>query len=164
MHENYSEDNKYPKNPILRAKMEKEGKLLQGIQKRKSEIISLYEKGKRVRDDGVYRYYRTSAKVYFGMQKYTEQLIDFFRSLIQWDGDSQELNANFMRIMESGTGKKFTHDMNCRWEEETRPIVEAFFHALYMLEMIVDYGLRKEDVSLGIEPGWGSVLYLYGLR
>ena len=31
-------------------------------------------------------------------------------------------------------------EMNQRWTEATRPIVEAFFHARYFLEMVCKYG------------------------
>ncbi|WP_171253181.1 hypothetical protein, partial [Acinetobacter baumannii] len=52
-------------SPMLEEKMGKERQLLENIHQRKSEIMSLYEKGKQIRDDGVYRYYHHSAKVYF---------------------------------------------------------------------------------------------------
>ena len=40
-----------------------------------------------------------------------------------------------LEIVSDGTGKSFTHEHNTRWLEVTRPIVEAFLHARFFLEM-----------------------------
>jgi hypothetical protein len=69
-----------------------------------------------------------------------------------------------MQIIGAGTGKAFKREFNFRWEEETRTIVEAFFHAFHILEMMIEYGFDKTEPSAGIEAGWATVLYLYHLR
>jgi hypothetical protein len=48
--------------------------------------------------------------------------------------------------------------------EATRPIVEAFFHARYFLEMAVRYGKELATAPCLLPSGWASLLYLYGLR
>jgi len=68
-------------------------------------------------EDRVYRFYHCSFKVYW-----------------------LQLNDHYRQIISEGTGKTWTADHNERWLKETRPIVEAFFHARYMLEMAVSYG------------------------
>ena len=75
----------------------------------------------------------------------------------------RSLNAWFLQIVSEGTGKEFSPEMNAVWEKHTRPILEAFFHARFFLEMAVRYA----DLSAPPDPlpsGWAALLYLYGLR
>ena len=53
---------------------------------------------------------------------------------------------------------------NKRWAEVTRPMVEAFFHAKYFLEMSVKYGKEYEEIVFPIDSGWAAVLELYEIR
>jgi hypothetical protein len=50
-------------------------------------------------------------------------------------GSTNFLNEQFLRIVAEGTGKIFKPEDNRSWETVTRPILEAFFHAHYFLEM-----------------------------
>ena len=53
--------------------------------------------------------------------------------------------------------------MNTIWNHHTRPILEAFFHARFFLEMAVRYA----DLPVPPNPlpsGWAALLYLYELR
>jgi hypothetical protein len=43
------------------------------------------------------------------------------------------------------------------------PILEAFFHALFMLEMAVRYADLGEPPQM-LPSGWAALLYLYDLR
>jgi hypothetical protein len=52
------------------------------------------------------------------------------------------LDESFAHLVNEGTGKTFEPDHNARWLAEARPIVEAFFHARYFLEMAVRYAQR----------------------
>ena len=74
------------------------------------------------------------------------------------------LNEWFTQIIADGTGKTFEMAHNTRWLEVTRPIVEAFFHARYFLEMECRYGKELERPPNALPSGWAAVLYLYGLR
>ena len=74
------------------------------------------------------------------------------------------LNKWFMEIIQQGTGKTFVEAHNHAWPESTRGILEAFFHARFMLEMACKYGKELEKPSNLIQSGWGAVLYLFYLR
>jgi hypothetical protein len=52
---------------------------------------------------------------------------------------------------------------NARWAEATRPIVEAFFHARYFVEMAVRYA-RLDEPPQFLPSGYAVLLCLYGLR
>jgi hypothetical protein len=111
-------------------------------------------------DDCVYRFYHQSFKV-FRTQRLTVTMVEALKRLLP----DRELNAWFMQIYEQGTGKKFDPQKDNRnWLPATRPILEAFFHAKYFLEMVVKFG-NALDSPPGMLPfGWGAVLYLYNLR
>jgi len=55
-------------------------------------------------------------------------------------------------------------EVNQRWGAATRPILEAFFHARYFLEMVCRYGRELNEPTDSLPSGWAAVLYLYGLR
>lgn len=110
-------------------------------------------------EDGVYRFYHQSWKVY-GLQSSTESIVAALQAL----APDRELNDWFRKIVAEGTGKKFEREHNARWLEVTRPIVEAFFHARFFLEMVVKYGHELDAPPNMLPSGWAAVLYLYGLR
>ncbi|HYK00732.1 MAG TPA: hypothetical protein VE974_03190 [Thermoanaerobaculia bacterium] len=110
-------------------------------------------------DDFVYRFYHHSFKV-FGVQTMTSAIVTALRELLP----DATLNADFVGIVNAGTGLTFTPEMNAAWSETTRPLLEAFFHARFMLEMVLKFG-RKLDTPPDVLPsGWAAVLYLYDLR
>ena len=74
------------------------------------------------------------------------------------------LHPWFAQIVRAGTGREFTPDDNARWSDATRPVVEAFFHARYFLEMAVRYAGRFEAAPRVLPSGWAALLELYGLR
>ena len=124
-----------------------------------------------VGEDGIYRYYHTSFKVYH-LQDATVKIVSVLQSIIP----GQVMDELFTTIIKEGTGCKFTTKSNQRWMKETRPIIEAFFHALYFLEMAVKYGKKQElveDVNpktfeerLRVPPlpsGMAALLTLFGL-
>jgi hypothetical protein len=110
-------------------------------------------------EDGVYRFYHQSFKVFY-LQEYTLKIVENLQAL----APERPLNSMFMQIVTDGTGKCFEREHNQRWLEVTRPIVEAFLHAKYFLEMAVKYGCELEGAPTMVASGWASVLYLYGLR
>ena len=79
----------------------------------------------------IYRFYHQSFKV-FRLQESTTAIVEALQSLMP----HLPLNEWFMDIVTQGTGKEFDMEMNERWTEATRPIVEAFFHARFFLEMV----------------------------
>lgn len=66
--------------------------------------------------------------------------------------------------MEAGTREKFEVAHNKAWLAHTRPIVEAFLHAKYFLEMVVKYGRELDEAPSIMPSGWAAVLYLYQKR
>lgn len=112
-----------------------------------------------VYEDTVYRFYHQSYKVY-RLQLHTQEIVEKLRSL----APNRPLNEWFLSIIQEGTGKEFKVEDNQNWLVVTRPILEAFFHARYFLEMIVKYGKELEAPPRRMPSGWASVLYLYELR
>ncbi len=110
-------------------------------------------------EDGVYRFYHGSFKVYH-LQQSTEEIVAALRAL----APERPLNETFLQIVADGTGKIWEQSHNQQWEEITRPILEAFFHARYFLEMVVRYGKELKAPPAMMPSGWAAVLYLYGLR
>jgi chorismate mutase len=110
-------------------------------------------------EDSIYRFYHQSFKV-FRLQEFTEEIVDMFRSL----APHLPLNPWFIEIVAEGTGKDFSLETNQHWTETTRPIVEAFFHARYFLEMVCKYGKELKEPPQLMPSGWAAVLELYGLR
>ena len=115
--------------------------------------------GHWVYEDRVYRFYHQSFKVY-DLQQKTQQIVECLQTL----APGFSMNAWFLHIVQEGTSKRFSLAANRRWLVETRPILEAFFHARYFLEMAVRYG-KKRCPSLNQMPsGWAALLYLYNIR
>ncbi len=110
-------------------------------------------------EDPIYRFYHQSFKVY-ALQHDTESIVKLLRSL----APRRPLNAWFEEIVAQGTGRKFEMAHNRDWLAQTRPIVEAFFHARFFLEMVVRYGRELEHPPNRPPSGWAAVLYLYDLR
>lgn len=109
-------------------------------------------------EDGVYRFYHQSFKVYY-LQWQTTRIVTALKAL----APGRELHEWFVQIIAEGTGKDFDLAHNARWLEVTRPIVEAFFHARFMLEMVIKGGDLEAPPNM-LPSGWATVLRLYGLR
>lgn len=110
-------------------------------------------------EDSFYRFYHQSFKVY-RLQAGTIEIVDALQSLLP----ERELNPDFLAIMQEGTGKTFEPAHNKIWPQITRPILEAFFHGRYFLEMAIKYGRELEGLPKVLPSGWGAFLYLYDLR
>jgi hypothetical protein len=109
-------------------------------------------------EDPVYHFYHQSFKVY-SLQESTRSIVDKLQALVP----ERPLNPWFVQIVESGTGKRFQSEDNSRWLEVTRPILEAFFHARYFLEMAVRYADLKTPPEI-LPSGYAALLTLFGLR
>ena len=109
-------------------------------------------------EDPVYRFYHQSFKVY-DIQRQTESIVAALVEL----GPDRPLNEWFADIVRLGTGKEFAAEHNVRWLEVTRPMLEAFFHARFFLEMAVRYS-KLQSPPRPLPSGYAALLYLYGLR
>lgn len=113
-----------------------------------------------VYEDLIYRLYHQSFKVWF-LVGTIEETVKALQSLLP----ERPLNKWFLKIVEDGTKEKvFKMEFNQAWLEKARPIVEAFFHARFFLEMAVKYGKELQDPPNLLPSGWAALLYLYDLR
>ena len=110
-------------------------------------------------EDPIYRFYHHSFKVY-GLQDETVKIVQALQGL----APQLALNEQFLRIVAEGTGNRFTPKDNRNCDTVTRPILEAFFHARFFLEMGVKYGKELKAPPLSLPSGWAAVLYLFNLR
>ena len=110
-------------------------------------------------EDPVYRFYHQSFKVY-ALGRTTKRIVSALQAL----APDQQMNEWFLRIVSEGTEKVFVPEHNRLWLEVTRPIVEAFFHSRYFLEMAVRYGRELTAAPQLLPSGWAALLYLYRLR
>jgi hypothetical protein len=101
-------------------------------------------------EDSFYRFYHQSFKVY-RVQELTEKIVTAFKNILP----ERPLNSRFLKIVEEGTGKKFLLKHNRQWLKQTRPQLEAFFHAQYFLRMMCKYG--SQNHSNMIHSGFYSV-------
>jgi hypothetical protein len=134
--------------------------LLSRLAERKPELDALWAElnGHWGYEDGFYRFYHGSFKVYYA-QSSTEKAVAFLRSLLP----ERELNGTFTSIIREGTGKEFDLEHNRDWLKHTRPILEAFAHARFMVEMAVRYSALREPPQ-PLPSGYAALLYLYDLR
>lgn len=136
-------------------------KLLRNIKQRLPQLEELLA---RVEDhwgieDGFYRFYHHSFKVYH-LQYATKEICDALQGLLP----DHPMNRWFSEIVAQGTGIEFESSHNKDWLRYTRPIVEAFFHAHFFLKMAIKYGKTLERAPHCLPSGWAAVLYLFNLR
>lgn len=135
--------------------------LFSNIKNQLSELTALLTECKSgdIYDDRIYRFYHQSYKVYY-LQHTTLKIVDRLKLLLP----EAKLNPWFMRIVAEGTGKEFDRRANAQWLDNTRPIVEAFFHAVYFLEMAIKSGREMHEPENLLPSGWAALLHLYNLR
>ena len=148
---------KYPYDYALTKVRQAE--LLANIKVRLPELEGLLKKAEDDYEDRLYRFYHQSFKVYH-LQRTTLAITEILQSLLP-DGS---FNAWFTTIVQEGTGKEFEREDNHHWLSVTRPIVEAFTHAYYMLTMACKYGRELEAAPVVLPSGWAGLLYLYRIR
>lgn len=73
-------------------------------------------------------------------------------------------NKLFEEIFKDGNTKNFTPANNKNWSINTRPIIEAFFHSRYFLQMAAKYGTLLKEPPEIMDSGWAALLYFYNLR
>jgi hypothetical protein len=130
------------------------------VRENSAGLVALLDKMSSHRgfEDPIYRFYHQGWKVFY-LQEETTAIVRALQAL----APSRPLNSWFTQIVSDGTGKTFTVEDNRRWLETTRPIVEAFFHARFFLEMAVRYATLDAPPN-PLPSGYAAFLYLYGLR
>jgi hypothetical protein len=144
-----------------KAKLRLESVMLANMRGRLKELRELLERvnGHWVYEDGMYRFYYQSFKV-FPLQQETTEIVTELAALAP---EGRAFGEYFEQIIRAGTGCVFTCETNSRWIEETGPIVQAFLHARYFLEMAVKYA-ELEAPPQPMPSGYAALLCLYGLR
>lgn len=139
--------------------------LLEQIKARMGDLVEIQDKaeGHWGGEDGFYRFYHGSLKVYW-VQNLTRRMVDTFSEIGRAAGGEGGLNSQFMKIIRQGTDKTFDLSHNLDWDSHTRPIIEAFFHAREMLRHMVRYGGELERAPVRLPSGWAAVLYLFNMR
>jgi hypothetical protein len=143
-----------------KAYMARLNDLLARIKKHLPALQGRAEMMKEVEEDFVYRFYHQSFKVFHGQNvlKKAVALIE------QIGGETDPPHDWFMRIVNEGTAHDFGPTTNENWLAETRPILEAFWHTKYFIEMMVKYGTELEEAPQCMPSGWAAVLWLFELR
>lgn len=152
--------------------------LLNVIKSKLPELEKLYTdiSGHWEYEDMVYRFYHHSFKVFY-IQGYTKKIVTALEDIDtetrkkfedsggNLDVFQDELNERFIEIIEAGTNKSFNRETtNSNWMNETVPLLTAFFHAKYFLEMCIHYGKQLESAPNMLPSGWAAVLTLFNCR
>jgi hypothetical protein len=147
--------------PWVREYRENANKLLRNIRQQlpKLEEMLAHVEGHSCMEDGFYRFYHQSFKVYH-LQQVTEGISKALQELFP----DRPMNKWFMEIIAQGTGHEFEMSHNQDWLRHTRPIVEALFHAHYFLKMAIKCGKELDTAPDVMPSGWATVLYLFDLR
>jgi len=146
---------------LLQERLERERELLDAIKARLKELEAVHASVEYEYEDGVYRFYHQSFKVY-SLQDCTLSAVKTFRSIAE--ATDNRLCDWFEEIIADGTGAMFEAEHNRNWSAHTRRIVEAFMHARYFLEMMVKYGRAMESPPDFLPFGWAAILELYNQR
>jgi len=154
-------------NETLQKRYEKHAVLLKNIQERLPDIEEILKKvSGHSYEDRMYRFYHHSFKVYW-LQELTEEMLQILRDISPNDKPKPfepEFDKFFEEIIKEGTGWEHQLNHNQKWTRVTRPIVEAFLHCKYFIEMTVKYGKELEEAPNCLPSGWAALLELYKIR
>jgi hypothetical protein len=141
--------------------LKRDQRLLAAIKRRLTSLRALLRDANDPRnyEDGVYRFYYQSFKVY-RLQEVTQRMVAELKDL----APGARLAPSFLEIFGQGSSKVWETSHNRRWSYETRPLLEAFFHARYFLEMACRYGKEMQRAETTMPSGWAALLCLYGWR
>lgn len=145
----------------LKNQLQRDQLLLSAIQTNLPQLECLFIPFQALYEDGIYRFYHHSFKVY-QLQDYTSRAAEIFNHIAE--AIDNRLCERFEQIVAAGTGLAWEPTHNHDWTLHTRPIVEAFLHAKYFLEMMIKYGRAMERSQNMLPTGWAAILELYNQR
>jgi hypothetical protein len=135
--------------------------LLNKIKANLAEIERLYKNFISVEEDYIYRFYHQSFKVFGAVEEIKTARVLFEKIA----PDEIEINNWYSQITDEAIGKSFDWEKtNADWLNETRPILEAFWHSKYFLEQMISCANDLDESPQILPSGWAAVLYLYNLR
>ncbi len=144
-----------------RGRQRAEAVLLRHAKERLEDLDVLLDSFRQAEEDGVYRYYHRSFKVY-ALQALVREALAVLRELAP---SGCTLDGSFASICRAALEHDFDIGRsNANWDPETRPILEAFWHCEYFLEQLARYGRELSEPSGSLPSGWAAVLELYGVR
>ena len=135
--------------------------ILAAVKARLPQLEGLLEAMNRDYEDGLYRFYHQSLKVY-SLQAHTTRAAGLIRAIAGEAG--RQVDPWFEAIVAEGSGIEFDASHNAEWPRHTRPQVEAFLHARYFVEMMVKYGRELDAEPTLLPSGWAAVLSLFSVR
>ena len=129
----------------------------------KAELPALKEwllVARAVEENGFYRFYHQSYKVFEILQPVTGKGHDL---IIRIGAGIDMPNEWYQQIYQEGMKHEFDMSVNEHWLETTRPVLEAFWHTRYFIQMMVRYGKKLKSAPECTPSGWAAVLYLFEL-
>lgn len=152
-------------NKNIQERYDKGQILLDNIKTNLVELEKFHNDIEFTKEDLIYRFYHTSFKVYW-LQEDTLRLLDLFVKVSPHKSDKTEdiFDPLFLDIIDNGSGKSWELKHNKEWGKHTRPIVEAFLHSMYFLEMMIKYGKELNEAPSLLPSGWAALLELYRIR
>jgi hypothetical protein len=146
---------------MLESKLVLEARLFAEIQRALPQLEALLARVRRdaYQNECFYRLYRPSYKLFYG-QSLTADIVDALQAL----APTQPLHPSFVKIVADSAGRSYTQEANARWLEETRPVVEALFHAKMFLELVIQAGHELAPPTQELTYGWAAMLCLYQIR
>lgn len=145
----------------LQQRLQRDQTLLDAIRAKLPELEQLRLDFTVMYEDGLFRFYHHSFKVY-SLQGSTLKAVEIFRGVAAETGNN--LCDWFEQIVADGSGRKWELEHNAIWLQHTRPIVEAFLHAKYFWEMMVKYANEIDSAPSALPNGWAAILELYNQR
>lgn len=101
-------------------------------------------------EDPIHRFYHHSQRV-FNLQNRTEEIVAALRRLLPYERSTRCSS----RSLDKEPAKSSRSNSNAEWSRHTRPVLEAFFHARYFLEMAVHYAKLAEPPTV-LPSGWAA--------
>jgi hypothetical protein len=140
-------------------KIELETILFSNIKTNVESLKEMYKLALERKQECYYRFYHQSFKVY-GLQENTLEIKNKLNSIAPKDAF---FNEWFSTIIDRGTNITFKTSHNTDWLERTLPILQAFDHALYFLELAIKCS-KYEELGQIISTDIAGLLYLFNLR
>jgi hypothetical protein len=145
----------------LHEQLRREQRLLEAITAHLPALEALARGFAWSYEDRRYRFYSQSWKVY-ELQGFTTQAVDLLQQIAQEVEGS--LHPWLTTMTAQGTGIQFAMEHNQEWLTQTRPMVEAFLHATYFVEMAITRTQTMDTVQPLLPLPWAAMLTLYTQR
>lgn len=152
-------DNMFKPRYTAEKKIELETILFSNIKKNITFLEELHKIALERKQEYYYRFYHQSFKVY-SLQETTLEIAQTLQAIAP---DGTFLNEWFSVILSRGTDIVFKTSHNRDWLERTLPILQAFDHALYFLELAIKCS-KYEELGQIISTDIAGLLYLFNLR